>query len=232
MYRATNLLLTAFIYPDVPRRSLPRFVIWVVIEALVVLAAMAGILAFLLPLLGLAWSVALIEFVVLAAIVAAILVYLQGGESVVASALATKPSSKQPLAEMEKQPGSGPAGTQFDYQPALSFSRRRPTILDRFGRYLAEPGLKLRTENDLEGEVNRRCQKIILDGGRAASELMQMLDNLPRRDMDNPVKRGMIVQAVEVAYRMPNPLDVHTFTRKRLERYEKEADERYGFGPN
>lgn len=193
------------------------------------LAAIAGILAFLAPLLGLAWAVALVEFVVLVAIVVAILAYLRSGQSVVASALAVEPSSKPPFQENETQRVLGPAEHQLGHQPQL-VSSQRPTFLDRFGRYLAEPGLKLRTENDLEGEVNRRAQKIILAGGQAASELMQMLDDLPRRYRDDPVKRGMVVEAVEVAHRIPNPLDVHTFTRERLEHYEKAADERYGFG--
>ncbi len=56
-------------------RSLARFVVYVVVEALIVLSAIAVILAFLSPITGLSWALALVLFVVLVAIIFALLIY-------------------------------------------------------------------------------------------------------------------------------------------------------------
>src|SRR2546425_12903285 len=61
----------------VPDQSLGRFVWYVVAEALIVGAAVAGILTWLSPILGLWAALALVVIVVLAAVIVALLLYLK-----------------------------------------------------------------------------------------------------------------------------------------------------------
>ncbi len=81
---------------------------------------------------------------------------------------------------------------------------------------------KRRIMADLEGEVNRRIVNIIKGGGAAAWELRNMLDAQPRRQKNDPIRRAMVVSAVENAHGAPTPFDLHAFARERLAALERE----------
>lgn len=53
-------------------------------------------------------------------------------------------------------------------------------------------------------------------------ELRKMLDAQPRRQKDDPIRRAMVVSAVENAHGVSNPFDLHAFARERLADLERE----------
>jgi hypothetical protein len=110
-----------------------------------------------------------------------------------------------------------------------------PGIFHRHDRHSELEEAKRRALADLEGECNRRSQSILLAGGPAADELIRMLGGLhsswwrPNDSTRYEFDRANIIRAVELTHRLPNPLDPHEFTSKRLDLYRKEIHRRYGY---
>ncbi len=101
-----------------PDRSRPGFVRYVAYETLIVLGAIAGILAFLSPLVGLVWAVVLIAFVVLVAITVALVIRPTPGQAPAQAGPTTEAPAKKP--HTEPTPVRPPAPTQPEIDPALS----------------------------------------------------------------------------------------------------------------
>ncbi len=197
----------------------------VVTGIVVFTAAAVAILVATAPLVGWPLALSLFANLLLVGVAVALIIYIRARSTVAATA----PVFPMAPALMVSEGGSTPGTIKPDLPAQAGRGPRGPSVLDRVGRYFYQDYLRLRVQNDLEGEVNRRVARILLLGGPAANELVHLLDDLPRRQKHDPVKRGMSVWSVEQAHHLPEPLDVHAFTAQRLEIYEKAADQRYGF---
>ncbi len=106
-------------------------------------------------------------------------------------------------------------GVFIAYRGSKRWRRRGLGFFDWLESRAERREAKLLTTADLEGEVNRHITTILLKGGQAAHRLTAMLEDLPRRHRSNPFKRASVVYSVEVAHRLPDPLDQHAFLSDR-----------------